>query len=104
MFYADLDEPDRRLDALIDIIEGEAEPGLGGWAVEALAEGLGVDAVVLQGDALQRLQALSYALGAEIRALPQVQLIENTIIRVVTEGLRSGIAEGHLLNPPGWPD
>ena len=65
--HADIHEPDRRVDELIDFVEAAREPGLAQWAVEAVAGGLGVDAVVVQGDGQEdQLEALGEALGGRL--------------------------------------
>lgn len=59
-----LNEPDRRVDDLIDWISTQNEPGLAQWAVEALAGGVGVEiAVVVGDDDVDRVRSLAETLG-----------------------------------------
>ncbi|MCA9526000.1 MAG: hypothetical protein KC549_06845 [Myxococcales bacterium] len=92
----ELDEPDRRIDALIDYFADDGDDALRAWAVEALAGGLGVDAVVVEGEsAARRLRALGDALGGRL-ALAIYQTPEQgpRLVEAVLEGLLVGLRDG----------
>ena len=93
MPLTDLHEPDRRIDTLIDYIEADGDTALRTWAVEALAGGLGVDAVVAEGDTPDaRLRALGEALGGRVAlALALAPEDADKLVRAALEGYLRGL-------------
>jgi hypothetical protein len=94
MPHNDLHEPDRRVDALIDYIEGDGDPDLPVWAVEALSGGLGVDVAVTQGDGpVEVLEGLSEALGGRVALAIDVEGRDAgpRIMAAVLEGFLRGL-------------
>ena len=65
---AALAEPDRRLDEFANWIQSRNEPGLAGWAVEALAGSLGENVFVVPDDPLRRAVEMA---GAMMLALAE---------------------------------
>lgn len=100
MDFNDLEEPDRRVDSLIDFIKAEGDAELHSWAIEALAGGLGVDAVIVEGQTpAKRLRALGDVLGGRLAlAINAAPGDAAGLVEAVLKGLLTGL-RGDLPEP-----
>ena len=98
MLHDDQFEPaDALLDALIDHIESDDDHFLqGAWAVEALADGLGVDVILLEGEGnVERMEALGEALGSRLVVMQATGGVSaSDLVTATITGLLRGLCDG----------